>query len=185
MFTSMSLILTAARYAALAHTGQTRKYGGGPFILHPTRVGARLSYHESANEVIVAAAMNHDVIEDCAGYTEVGMATTLGAEVAGIVGWLTNPSKDRRDLNRAARKTMDRLHIARAPYEARLIKLADRADNLRDMTNAPTSFLRVYVPESQALLEVLRGTDEVLEHEFADALADLVGLLAHYKESGL
>ncbi len=176
----MDLILRAARFAETAHRGQPRKYHGAPYIEHPGRVAARISRHRLATPSLVAAAWLHDVLEDCP-VTPEELITEFGMEVRELVGWLTNPSKAHPDLPRAQRKAIDRDHIAASRSGARLIKLADRADNLRDMRDAPTSFLRVYVPESEALLEVLAGTtDTELEQELREALSPLRGLLATF-----
>jgi hypothetical protein len=52
---------------------------------------------------------------------------------------------------------------------AKHIKLIDRIDNLRDIPHGE-GFLKVYIPESRLLLEVLRGTDPALESELESLL---------------
>ncbi|MCE9548454.1 MAG: HD domain-containing protein [Planctomycetia bacterium] len=148
------MIIEAAQFAAEAHRGQLRKYNGRPFIEHPGRVAARVTVSPIANEVTVSAAWLHDVVED----TEVTLDTisgTFGAKIANLVDELTNPSKQHPNLRRAERKAMDRTHIASASNEAKCIKLIDRSDNIRDMTGAEPTFLRLYIDESRLLLDAI------------------------------
>ena len=53
----------AIEIAARAHAGQTDK-GGAPYVLHPLRVMLQLR-----DPVAQIAAVLHDVVEDCAGWS--------------------------------------------------------------------------------------------------------------------
>lgn len=154
-----------------AHEGQTRKYTGRPYIEHPARVAARVAIVQGASPEMVAAAFLHDVLED----TDVSLEEIelFSPEAAELVVWLTNPSKGSH-LPRAERKRMDREHIVSAPWEARVIKLLDRIDNLREMEGAPTGFARLYGQESLLLAEALEGTDPILEAELIEISRRLV-----------
>lgn len=170
----MSLILKAARYAASAHRGQMRKYGHSdrPYITHPARVAGRVAIASGATEEMVAAAWLHDVIEDC-GVSEGELLVAFGNEVSKLVAQMTNPSKKHPELNRARRKAMDLEHIAEVGREAKVIKLADRVDNLReslDDPETPPDFFKLYRAESRALIEALRGVDSDLERELEELL---------------
>ena len=50
----MSLILSAAQFAAQAHKGQKRKYNKDPYIFHPSRVAARTAILPGATDEMVA-----------------------------------------------------------------------------------------------------------------------------------
>jgi len=171
----MSLILMAAQLAAEAHKGQTRKWGhkNDPYILHPMRVAGRVSIHRFATEEMVAAAFLHDSIEDSDLTEESIIAKGLGSKVAHLVAQLTNTSKG-LDAKRSERKRIDRERLMNVSWEARLIKLADRLDNIRD-TNSdseiPKDFDTMYRQESLFLLDVLKGTDIELEAELAEAIS--------------
>lgn len=98
--------------------------------------------------------------------------------VVTLVEYLTNPSKQHPNLSRAERKQMDREHLARASFGAQCIKLADRADNLREMTGASIAFKRLYCEESRLLLGALRNNGilpeaDVLISELVDAITFL------------
>lgn len=168
------IVKEAIVLACTAHEGQRRKYYTNvPYIVHPCRVATRVEAVPGATDVMIAAAWLHDVVED----TTVGPETievVCGLDVRTLVGWLTNPSKG-SPLPRAQRKAMDRDHLRQAPWEARVIKLIDRTDNLRDMHLAPFNFAKMYHQESVALLEVLHGTDPDLEQEYIIAMAEMMG----------
>lgn len=168
-----NLILKAARFAALCHTGQTRKYGSNqPYIVHPGRVAARIMREPWANEAHAATAWLHDVIEDC-NVTHEQLVHHFGVEVADMVSQLTNKSKSIvPPPSRAERKRIDREHIATLPWWVKAIKLADRTDNLTDIINADTDFVHTYYRESQALLPVLlsEGPVEALVADYKSAL---------------
>ena len=164
----MSLITEAREFATKAHEGQLRNYNGSPYILHPERVAKRFSRMAVATNSAIAAAWLHDVVEDC-GVTGDEIGQRFGATVRDYVLELTNPSKG-SPLNRAARKQIDREHIAGASKVAKTIKLIDRIDNLSEMQGCGDSFLAKYKEESRLLLDVLRGTDAELEAELESLL---------------
>jgi (p)ppGpp synthase/HD superfamily hydrolase len=136
-----------------------RKYTGDPYIVHPRMVASIVRSVPHTSEM-VAAAWLHDVVED----TPVSLAQIkfeFGDTVADLVGWLTDVSKP-GDGNRAARKAIDRAHIAQAPKEAKTIKLADLIDNTRSITAHDPDFALIYLREKADLLEVLREGDQTL-----------------------
>ena len=62
-------VITAAKMmAGKAHEGQFRKYSGLPYIIHPIEVATTVEAYGGTDEMI-AAALLHDVVEDCPGYT--------------------------------------------------------------------------------------------------------------------
>jgi (p)ppGpp synthase/HD superfamily hydrolase len=118
----------------------------------------------------------HDTIEDGASagrpVTEAELAERFGAEVAVIVSEVT----DDKTLPSAARK---RLQVERAPKKsaaARMVKLADKAANLRAITNSPPpswdlARKRDYLAWAEAVAAGCRGVNEELEAAFDAALA--------------
>jgi len=167
----MDLIQSAVIFAADKHAGQLRKYNNTPYFLHPARVAARVGQHQLGTADAVAAAYLHDVVED----TDTSLQTVealFGLEVASLVEMLTNASKaeEHRKKNRAARKRIDREHIAAASKEAKLIKLIDRIDNLTEIDEGDY-FTKIYAAESRLMAEALAGVDDVLLAELLQ-LAD-------------
>jgi len=161
------MIIKAAQFAHFYHNGQTRTYTNKPYITHPIRVAGRVATHQNATEVMVAAAFLHDVIEDCdASYNDI--LSSFGAEVADLILELTN---DKNAVgNRAKRKADQRTKIKASSYEAKIIKLIDRIDNLGEIPPSG-DFGVVYAKESLLLLnEALVNTDEELENELRDII---------------
>jgi (p)ppGpp synthase/HD superfamily hydrolase len=117
---------------------------------------------------MIAASVLHDVLEDTALTEDDLIAKGFGGEVVYFVKQMTNASKldaTLKDKPRAVRKAADRAKLANACWEVKMIKLADRIDNLRDMNHSatPADFAVMYKNESKQLLEVLKGTDAELE----------------------
>lgn len=170
-------IARAKALAQKAHEGQVRKYEPLPYIKHPEDVYILVSWLLE-KEVIVdkdseidmcCASWLHDVLEDCPQIKEEEIVDAVGSRVLSLIKELTNPSKG-ANAPRAVRKQMDRDHLSTVRKEAKIIKLADRICNLRDMAQAPKDFMRLYVAESRALLEVLRGTNKTLESMLEDII---------------
>lgn len=160
----MNLIPKAAQFAAKCHEGQFRKYNGAPYITHPIRVAGRTATHELATEELVAAAFLHDVVEDC--NISLGQIKPIfGEKVASYVFELTNlPKELRPEANRAERKRQDRERIATISREAKVVKLIDRIDNLREI-DINEDFAKKYADESMLLVKVLADADPVLASE--------------------
>jgi (p)ppGpp synthase/HD superfamily hydrolase len=152
----MTLEQRAYEFAKWAHekVGQKRKYTGEPYIVHPVAV-AEMVREIGGSEQMIAAAYLHDVVEDT-GVPLRDIRAEFGPEVAELVGWLTDVSKP-EDGNRATRKALDRGHIAKAPPEAKTIKLADLIDNSASITAHDPAFAKRYLQEKMALLEVLEA----------------------------
>jgi (p)ppGpp synthase/HD superfamily hydrolase len=157
----MNLEKRAAEFAAKWHgsIGQVRKYTGEPYIHHPAEVAALVA-SVPHDEIMLAAAWLHDVVEDTP-CTLAEVQNEFGTEVAELVGWLTDASKP-EDGNRAVRKAMDREHTADAPSKAKTVKLADLIDNSRSILALDPDFAKVYIREKERLLEVLKEGDPTL-----------------------
>lgn len=118
----------AVSVAARFHDGQFRKDGRTPYVAHPFRVAMTVrDVFECDDPVALAAAILHDVIEDTtADYDD--LEREFGPEVADVVAALT---KDMR-MPEAEREAAYDRQLAVAPWQARLVKLADVYDNLID-----------------------------------------------------
>jgi len=158
---SSGLVEQAYVFAKAAHEAacQVRKYSGKPYITHPIAV-AGIVAAVPHTDAMLAAALLHDTVEDTE--TNIGdIEDNFGTEVAELVGWLSDVSR-KGDGNRAARKAIDRAHIAQAPAAAKTIKLADLIDNSRSIIAHDPTFARIYLNEKAALLEVLKEGDATL-----------------------
>ena len=149
-------------FAVAAHSAvkQVRKYTNEPYWVHPQEVADIVAGVPGSTPDMVAAAWLHDVIEDTGcTYTDIHMA--FGADIATLVGWLTDVSKP-EDGNRAHRKAMDREHSAAAPAEAQTVKLADLISNSRSIMAHDPAFAKTYLEEKRLLLAVMTKGDRDL-----------------------
>jgi (p)ppGpp synthase/HD superfamily hydrolase len=149
----MNLILKAAALATDAHKNQKRKWTGRPYIEHPGRVAARVSTLRDVSENEVAAAWLHDVPEDQPAFTQL-MVGEMPEDVCSLVGELTN-TKHHPGVDRRSRKNADRERLRTVGRWAKITKLVDRIDNLRDMDGADSGFKSLYLQESLLLANVL------------------------------
>jgi len=157
----MNTVERAKVFATAAHAavGQTRKYTGEPYVVHPMEV-ASLVESVGGTEAMVAAALLHDVLEDTSVTVDV-LEEQFGSEVADLVLWLTDVSKP-DDGNRSTRKALDRQHSAAAPAAAQTVKVADLISNTRSIVAHDPDFAKVYLEEKRLLLEVLTRADPTL-----------------------
>ena len=155
----LPMVEAALIFAYAAHGGQVRKYTGEPYICHPIAVAATLQeLGYDAN--CVAAALLHDVVEDTPATSE-DLRETFGDCIANLVAEVTDISKP-EDGNRAARKKLDRQHIAKASPYGKDIKLADLIDNTKSISQNDKAFAKIYLAEKLLLLEVMDGANPVL-----------------------
>lgn len=148
------------------HRGQTRNDGITPYVAHPIRV-AFLLQEAGARAEVVCAGLLHDAIEDTSASWDT-LKDVVGVEVADLVVALT---EDKREP-RAKRKAQLVEHVRAAPPEVKMIKLADRLDNVREAHAAGWGDvkLRGYLAESRALLDAAGPVHDGLCHALADAL---------------
>ena len=122
------VINKATAFATKAHEGQLRKGTKRPFIMHPLEVG-RIVSTMTEDEEVVCAAILHDTIEDCKQVDEVTIRVEFGARVANLV------SQESEDKSKTwmERKSRTIEHLKEAPVEVKMIALADKLSNMRDI----------------------------------------------------
>jgi myo-inositol-1(or 4)-monophosphatase len=116
----------AVRAALDAHAGQSRKSAAHvPYVAHPIHVAlilARLGYPPR----VLQAALLHDVVEDCEGWTSARIEREFGAEVARTVAELTED----KSLTWEERKRAQIDHAPHLSPDALAVKAADKLHNL-------------------------------------------------------
>ena len=162
------LVKRAEQFAAEAHATQVRKFTGEPYINHPREV-AKIVAEAGLGDEVVAAALLHDVVEDCDVSIDV-IRSIFGRAVARLVMEVTNVSAA-SDGNRARRKRIDLNHIARASPAGQSIKLADIISNTGTVVDRNPRFARIYLAEKSAQLEVLAQGDAGLHRRASDIVA--------------
>jgi guanosine-3',5'-bis(diphosphate) 3'-pyrophosphohydrolase len=127
-------ILKAAAFAAHKHRDQRRKdAAASPYINHPIALANILANEGGIlDAVVIAAALLHDTVEDTETTPE-ELQELFGADVAGVVVEVT----DDKSLPKAERKQLQIEHAAHISERAKLVKLADKIANIRDVADAP------------------------------------------------
>jgi guanosine-3',5'-bis(diphosphate) 3'-pyrophosphohydrolase len=128
----MDILIKTANFAAIAHATQKRKDPQGtPYINHPIGVCQLLCEAGITDIVVLQGALLHDTIEDT-NVTEVDICNEFGRDVAQLVLEVTDdkslPWQERKDAQ-----------VANTPFKsknAKLIKMADKIYNLRDLNRA-------------------------------------------------
>lgn len=144
----------AASMCAKMHKDQLRKDGETPYAAHPFRVAMTVRHEFGcSDDVAIAAALLHDVIEDTrADFDEI--AEECGADVAAIVAALT---KDMRLVEHEREPAYD-AGLAAADWRARLIKLGDVLDNLRDIEKrGDRGRMKKHLARCDRAIELARG----------------------------
>ncbi|MBI5615775.1 MAG: bifunctional (p)ppGpp synthetase/guanosine-3',5'-bis(diphosphate) 3'-pyrophosphohydrolase [Gammaproteobacteria bacterium] len=168
-----SLILHAAAFAAEKHRHQRRKdVQASPYINHPIALAHLLANDGGIDDpVVICAALLHDTIEDTAT-TEAELRATFGDAITDVVLEVT----DDKSLPKAERKERQVEHAPHATHAARLVKLADKICNLRDIASSPpadwpASRKDEYYDWAKRVVDGLRGTNAALERLFDAAYA--------------
>ncbi|MBS0249488.1 MAG: HD domain-containing protein [Proteobacteria bacterium] len=113
------------RHFALAkHEGQVRTHDGKPYITHLDGVATILREYGYTAPEIIAAAFLHDTLEKTDTALE-ELIEKFGMSVAELVFWLTDTEQGSAE----ARALQAAWRLSRAPWNAKLIKLADIIDN--------------------------------------------------------
>lgn len=153
----------ALNFANYAHREQKRKYNPVPYIGHCVRVAHMVeyyNYYDFYDDDMVVAALVHDVVEDTDVPIE-EIINNFGERVGRYVIGLTQYSKQNPEigkLNRESRKLADNQYLSKQPFQVKFIKLCDRIDNLGEMSNGPSNFIKKYLDESEHLLQSLYYT---------------------------
>ena len=121
----------AVAFAAYAHDGQNRKGTALPYIVHPMEAAAIAATMTNDPEVLAAAVL-HDVIEDC-GVSENEIRVRFGRRVAQLVRAESEEKEADAQTSWQKRKlrTVNRLRVA--SREEMILVLADKLSNLRSM----------------------------------------------------
>lgn len=168
MSMSLPVIIRATAFAAEKHRKQRRKDAeASPYINHPIAL-VDVLVNEAAVEdtIVLTAALLHDTIEDTAT-TAAELEVVFGPETAGVVLEVT----DDKTLPKAERKRAQVEHAAGLSQAAKLVKLADKICNLRDMNAAPPAGWplerrREYFDWAKQVIDGLRGAHAQLEALF-------------------
>ena len=170
---TLKLIFDALAFAAEKHRDQRRKNAEAfPYINHPIAV-AHVLIHDGgiSDPVAICAALLHDTLEDTA---------TTGEEIehrfGPAVGRVVREVTDDKNLSKPERKRLQVAQSSGLSGSAKLVKLADKICNLRDMADAPPvgwplARRQEYFDWAKAVVDGLRGVNPRLEAAFDQAYA--------------
>ena len=169
----LALPLKALAFAAEKHRRQRRKdRHASPYINHPIALAEVLAREGGvADARILAAALLHDTIEDTR--TTFGeLRREFGPRVAAMVLEVT----DNKRLRKHTRKRLQVEHAPALSRGAKLVKLADKICNLRDLASRPPvgwdrRRRQEYFDWAKAVIDGVRGVHPRLERVFDAACA--------------
>ncbi|GFO20833.1 guanosine-3',5'-bis(diphosphate) 3'-pyrophosphohydrolase mesh1 [Plakobranchus ocellatus] len=158
-------IVRCTNFAAIKHKDQRRKdKQKTPYVNHVIGVAHILVSEGGISDVsVIQAALLHDTVEDTdTSFYE--LQAEFGEDVATLVKELT----DDKSLPKAERKALQIAHAQHASYRAKLVKLADKLYNLRDLRRAtPEGWTEERVQEyfewAAQVVAGLKGTNPALE----------------------
>jgi guanosine-3',5'-bis(diphosphate) 3'-pyrophosphohydrolase len=169
---SVGIILKAIRFAAEKHIDQRRKDSkSSPYINHPIQVAETLwTVGEIRDLNLLVASILHDTVEDT-GTNPEEIRAEFGEDVLALVLEVT----DDKSLPKQERK---QLQVETAPHKthsAKLLKLADKICNVRDILVTPPEDWSVerrqeYLLWTERVVAGLRGVNERLESHYDELL---------------
>ena len=169
----LKLLLKALAFAAHKHRDQRRKdQEASPYINHPIALANILSNEGHIKDIeVICGALLHDTVEDT-DTTPEELEREFGETIRQIVMDVT----DDKSLEKAVRKQRQIEHAAHISDKAKLVKLADKISNLRDVANHPPANWdlgrrQAYFDWARAVIDQLRGVHGPIEALFDDAYA--------------
>lgn len=167
----MNRLLAAIAFAANKHRDQRRKdLAASPYINHPIALANLLANEGGVDdERVLIGAVLHDTVEDTET-TEQELVREFGQEIASIVMEVT----DDKALPKVERKKLQIEHSSTISRRAKLVKLADKICNLRDVAGSPPADWTLqrrqeYFDWAKAVIDGLRGVHPALEYIFDEA----------------
>lgn len=164
----IQLLVRAITFASEKHSSQRRKDAEkSPYINHPIAlVNVLANEGDITNIETLCAAALHDTIEDTATTAD-ELKTIFGKKITAIVLELT----DDKSLAKDVRKEKQIYHAPHCSQEAKMVKLADKICNLRNIITAPPTDWsaerkKEYFAWAANVVEGLRGTHSGLETVF-------------------
>lgn len=139
-----------------AEAGQLRKFSDEPYIVHPIDVAVRLKRFGITDEVVLAAAVLHDVVEDTEAAVE-DVERLFGPDVARLVQQVTNPPGE----NFTGRL----IRLGSADWQAQAIKCADIVSNCTTLPALAPEWAMTYLPKKAREVGVLTRAPVALWRE--------------------
>ena len=151
----------ALMLAKLWHDGQKRKITNEDYVVHPIEVAEILLKAGVYDVPIIAAALLHDVLEDCPASSRLIICSKCGPLVDSYVVDSTNHF-DKSGERRAIRKAKEIERLSKCAEAVQNIKLADAISNLRTTYLFDEKFRKIYAQEKLMLAQSLMSGNNKL-----------------------
>jgi len=164
----LKLLFKALTFASHKHRDQRRKdVCASPYINHPISLANILCNEANITDIeVICAALLHDTVEDTETTPE-ELEARFGTSIMNIVMEVT----DDKEKSKIERKQAQIDHAAAICDKAKLVKLADKISNLRDVgINPPAGWSlqrrQEYFDWAKRVIDELRGVHPRLEKIF-------------------
>lgn len=139
-----------------AEAGQLRKFTEEPYIVHPIEVAMTLKRFGITDDVILSAAVLHDVVEDTEAALD-DVERLFGPDVARLVDQVTNKPGENF--------THRLIRLGAADWQAQAIKCADIVSNCTPLPALSPEWAATYLPKKAREVGVLTRAPVALYRE--------------------
>ncbi|MDR3554955.1 MAG: HD domain-containing protein [Syntrophobacteraceae bacterium] len=167
-YEDFTLFMSALKFGAHKHRWQRRKDAEQtPYFNHPINVAEVLWGSGAVRDItILTAALLHDVIED----TET-LPDEVERDFGKVVRSLILEVTDDKSLPKETRKELQVQHAPHLSPGAKLIKIADKICNIKDVIYSPPPNWSIerrleYLAWAERVVKAMNGCNERLEEEF-------------------
>ncbi|MCX6751562.1 MAG: HD domain-containing protein [Candidatus Nomurabacteria bacterium] len=154
-------------FAAQKHDGQYRKGDSIPYIVHPIQVAFGVSKYTNDQEII-AAALLHDVLEDCVNVSVHLLRKEFGNRTALMVNELSY-KKTKKKKTWKERKKIYLSKIKRASKDALIIVAVDKMCNLElyiDILKKENNIISLFKGTPSEYFWYYKKIEEILKSKF-------------------
>ena len=181
------IVKNALYFAAQKHNGQYRKGNKVPYITHPVLVAFTLQKYTS-NQNIIAAALLHDVLEDCLDVSYLDIEKKFGKKIATLVQEVSFLEKNLTHSWKI-RKKIYLNKIKNVGKNALLIICADKMSNMQAYFDAILTKNKINLKEFGGTIkdyywfytEIGKILIQKIPHQ--KIVRDYIDLLTTYKKS--
>ena len=163
----MTLVTSAVIFAAGLHDGMVRRGSSTPYIVHPMEA-AVIAASLTQDEEVIAAAVLHDVMEDC-GISRAELRERFGERVASLV----EAESQTPGAQWLARKRETIEKLARGDRVSCILALADKLSNMRAIRrdyarDGEAMFLKFHMKDKLKHAWYYRSCTELIARELGD-----------------
>lgn len=162
----------ALSYAFEKYGNLKRKAKNIPYIIHPVRITSILrsvGFNEFEYEELMIAALFHDLCEDTNTTLE-EINKNFGKKIGSIVGELTKPKEAK-----GRKKDWWIENFVNSSEEAKIIKMADRIDNLLEMVEDWSVEKQInYANQAKIILRSCGDANEELANKLEELIIQIL-----------